>query len=150
MIHPKYSVRLALVYATVAVGEIALHGLLILAPFRFLLRIYLMSNLAFGSGNSGMSLITDLIIPACLLGYWNGRLAREAPSPRAGWLAIPLAVGVVALYPIYDALVRVASPVWWWPKSPKEALLLLAVHVTFGAGIILRFTTRMRQGGVRT
>ncbi len=124
-------------YAAVAGGEIVLHWLFAQPYCRVLLELYLARNAA---GNSGMYFITDLILPACLLGYWNGRLSRCAASQCAKWFAIPLAAGIVGLYPVYDVLIRRVSFVWWWPRTPAAAVYLFIVNLAFAAGIIVWLT----------
>jgi hypothetical protein len=129
-------------YLCVAGGEIVIHWLLAQPYCRSLLNIYLTTDVI---GRSRY-FYSDLILPAGLLGYWNGRLDRKSPSRAGIWFAIPLAAGVVALYPLNRFLIGHAM--YWWPQNILSALFLFVRSTITGAVIILGLTQWLGDVGV--
>jgi len=84
--------------------------------------IYKRGRIYWAAGNSGICLFIDFLIPACSLGYWNNRFGKQGSLRVARRCVIPLAAGLVALYPLYYSLIKLVSPVWWWPKSVSSHL----------------------------
>ena len=134
--------RVAISYLFIAGTELATHWILTWRHSLPLLRFYLLSNAA---GNSGICLFIDFLIPACSLGYWNNRFGKQGSLRVARRCVIPLAGGVVALYPLYNALIKPVSPVWWWPRSAAGVISMLALHLLTGAVVIYSFTSRMNR-----
>jgi len=123
-------------YLVVACVEITLHWLMAKPSVRPLLNVYEMTTPA---GRSQVASIVDLVLPAIALGYWNAKLGRRTSSCRGQVFFVPLAVGLVALYPIYFTLLGGISFVPWWPRRPYSAFPMYF----FGAlgGTVIMFIT---------
>lgn len=113
-------------YLVVAGAELLAHWLL---PFR---RIYLLQ-----SPTNGASMFPDLLLPALLLGWWNGWVGRNCTSRRASWFILPLGSGVAALLPLYAMQVRLGSAVFWWIRTPVETVLFLAIALFWAALFVM-------------
>lgn len=82
-------------------------------------------------------MFTDMLFPALLLGWWNARVSRESSLRWAIALTLPLAIATVALLPLYQKLVEVVEPVWWWPKGPVAIGIFLATNAFFATIAVL-------------
>ncbi len=120
-------------YLVVALCELLLHWMLGLQIFRSLRWFYLLRT-----ANSGMALFPDLIFPACLLGWWNGSVGRGVSFGRAGALVLPLAVGVVGLFPIYA--IQVEHELMWSSRDPISAGYSLVIGFFSTAMFVTFFT----------
>jgi hypothetical protein len=128
-------------YLVIAGFELLMHWILGLRPLRALLWVYL-----WRTPNSGMALFPDLILPAVLLGLWNGWVGRKAPVRRAVAFVVPLAAGIVALFPLYALLVG-QELIWSWPKNHIEAGLRFAI-LLFSTGLFVAFLTAVHHKGL--
>ncbi len=126
-------------YLAVAACEVLLHWVLGLQPLRALRWFYMLRT-----SSSGMALFPDLIFPACLLGWWNGSVGRRASVSRSGALVLPLAAGVVALFPVYAILV--GHELMWSSKDPISAGYSLVIGFFSTAMFVAFFTYRFHRG----
>ncbi len=79
----------------------------------------------------------DWIFPALLVGWWNAWVSRNSSSRRAAAFVLPLAVGTVALLPLYAMLIEVREAAWWWPRTSVEKVLFLAMASFFATIAVL-------------
>jgi hypothetical protein len=121
-------------YLTLAAPELLIHLILRWPHFRALQWVYLLRT-----STGGMALFPDLIFPACLLGWWNGWVGRKASFARAAAFVLPLAAGIVGLFPVYALLVG-QELIWSLPKGAIEAGLLFAKQFFSAALFVLFFT----------
>jgi hypothetical protein len=119
-------------YLVVAAVELLAHWLLGKQLFRGLLWIYLLHT-----ASGGVSVFPDMILPAFLLGWWNARTSRYSSARRAAAFVLPLSFGTVALLPLYAKLVGEREVIWWWPKTPGETAMFLAIEFFFASVAVL-------------
>ncbi len=102
-------------YLVIATVELLAHWLLTRHSFRTLLWVYLLHT-----PSGGVAMFPDWIFPALLVGWWNAWVSRNSSSRRAAAFVLPLAVGTVALLPLYAMLIEVREAAWWWPRTSVE------------------------------
>jgi len=113
-------------YLGVATVELFVHWLLTQRFCRLLLWGY-----SLHTASGGVYLFSDLLLPALLLGWWNGWVTRESSSRRALAFVVPLSIGTVALLPLYAALIGRVEEVWWWPTGTTAEAVFLTVQLFF-------------------
>jgi hypothetical protein len=129
-------------YVAIAAIEVVGHWVISIRAFHSLMQLYLMHT-----PSGGVSIFVDLLLPSCMLGWWNGLTGKGAPRTRALALGPALALGVVALLPLYVAVIDVE--LWWWPKEAISVGLFLGVELSFAMAFVLG-TTAIVHGRRRT
>lgn len=129
-------------FFAVALGEVAIHWVMTFRFARPILDMYLWTNL---TGSSRAALVLDLVLPASLLGYLNGRLDRGSEPKKGELFAFPLCMGLVMLYPVYGGLMRKVAPAQWWPQHTLQVIFLYLMSLLFGSFIIMGVTESTRR-----
>jgi len=120
-------------YVVVAIIEVLTHWVLTWPAFKIALSVYLLHT-----ASGGLSVFPDFIVPAIVLGWWNGWVSRSSSTFRtATCLVLPLALGVVVLLPLYVLILRSAVSVWWWPKTIAGAAIFLIAAMFFASIAVL-------------
>jgi|ERR1022692_1439184 multisubunit Na+/H+ antiporter MnhB subunit len=133
-------------FLVVAALELLAHWLLTRPQFRFALWFYSLHGYGHGGG---VGMLSDLLIPAPLLGWWNGWVSRTSSSRRALAFAVLLGVGTVLLFPLYAAILGPGDATWWWPESGPRMVMAMAANSVWASGVAL-ITTAIYHRSIQT